>query len=67
VNCSVREVIQETYSVTELLERKKELQAKLTSTTLSEEEMWEIKNLMSLVNKRIQLMNDLLVGFQPQF
>ena len=63
----MREVIQESYSVTELLETKKELQAKLTSTSLSEAEMWETKNLMSLVNKRIQLMNDLLVGFHPQF
>jgi hypothetical protein len=60
-----REMIQESYSVQELLEQRKHLRNRLSSGSLTEEEAWEIDELISMINKRVRLMSELLIGLKP--
>jgi hypothetical protein len=60
-----REMIQESYSVQELLEQRKHLKSRLSSDSLTQEEAWEIDELVSMINKRIRLMSELLIGLRP--
>ncbi|MEW9672295.1 hypothetical protein [Ammoniphilus sp. 3BR4] len=56
--------IEEIYSIQELEEKKKQLRDQLQQPDLSEVEKWEVNDLIETINKRIRLMNDLMVGFQ---
>lgn len=59
--------IEEIYSIQELEEKKKQLRDHLQQPNLSEVEKWEVNDLIETINKRIRLMNDLMVGFQVNF
>ncbi|RXT09077.1 hypothetical protein [Ammoniphilus sp. CFH 90114] len=54
--------IEEIYSIQELEERKKQLRDHLQHSCLSEVEIWEVNDLIDTINKRIRLMNDLMIG-----
>jgi|GEM_PF-3372758 len=56
------ESIQETYNIGELINQRNRLKNMLSSTTLTEEEKWEADYLLQTVNRRIRLLNDLLIG-----
>lgn len=56
-----KEMIEETYSVQELEEHKRQLKKFLQSEDLTEEEKWELNDLLDTVNKRIRLMSELLI------
>ncbi|MBP1932952.1 hypothetical protein [Ammoniphilus resinae] len=56
------ESIQETYNIGELINQRNRLKNMLSSASLSEEEKWEADYLLQSVNRRIRLLNDLLLG-----
>ncbi|RXT08753.1 hypothetical protein [Ammoniphilus sp. CFH 90114] len=55
-----REEIYESYSISELYAKRKDLIEALNVNKLSEYETIEVHNLISVINQRIQLMNELL-------
>lgn len=57
--------IEEIYSIKELEERRRLLRQQLQQSTLSAVETCEIEDLIDTINKRIRLMNDLMIGLQP--
>lgn len=56
------ESIQETYNIGELVNHRNRLKNMLSSATLTDEEKWEADHLLQTVNRRIRLLNDLLIG-----
>lgn len=61
------ENIQETYNVQELRKQRDKLKNQLETAKLTDDEKWEIDFLLKLINKRIRLMTDLLVGIPLEF
>ncbi|MEW9671790.1 hypothetical protein ABLT31_23445 [Ammoniphilus sp. 3BR4] len=55
-----REEIYESYSISELDAKRKDLIEALSISKLSDYETIEVNNLISLISQRIQLMNELL-------
>lgn len=58
-----REMIEETYCVQELEEKKRQLKKFLQCEDLTEDEKWELNDLLDTVNKRIRLMSELLIEY----
>ncbi|RKD22737.1 hypothetical protein BEP19_10825 [Ammoniphilus oxalaticus] len=56
-----RETIEQTYSVKELEDKRKELRLKLKDSNLTEEEKWDYNDLLRRIDKRLRLMRDLLI------
>jgi hypothetical protein len=61
-----QEMIQETYNVQELQLQRDKLKSKLETNTLTDDEKWEVQFFLDLINKRIRLMTDLLIGIPLQ-
>lgn len=59
-----REMIEQTYCVQELEDRKKELKDKLKNPNLTEIEKWDYNDLLRRTEKRLRLMRDLLIGLK---
>ncbi|WP_134702134.1 hypothetical protein [Ammoniphilus sp. YIM 78166] len=57
--------IEEIYSIKELEDRRRLLRQQLQQSTLSAVETCEIEDVIDTINKRIRLMNDLMIGLQP--
>ncbi len=55
-----REEICESYSISELDSKRRDLIEALTISGLSDYETMEVNNLISLINQRIQIMNEIL-------
>ncbi len=58
-----REMIEETYCIQELEEKKRQLKKFLQCEDLTEDEKWELNDLLDTVNKRIRLMSELLIEY----
>lgn len=56
-----REMIEETYNVQELENKKKEIKGILQNSSLSSEEEWDYTDLLERINKRLRLMRELLI------
>ncbi len=55
-----REEICESYSISELDSKRRDLMEALSLAGLSDYETMEVNNLISLINQRIQIMNEIL-------
>lgn len=60
----IREIIEETYNVRELENRKKEIKGILQNATLSGEEEWDYTDLLQRIDRRLRLMRDLLIEIE---
>lgn len=56
-------MIEETYCIQELEEKKRQLKKFLQCEDLTEDEKWELNDLLDTVNKRIRLMSELLIEY----
>ena len=56
-----REMIEETYNIEELENKKNEIKELLQNPSLSSEEEWDYTDLLKRINKRLRLMRELLI------
>jgi len=56
-----RQMIEETYNIQELENKKKEIKGILQNSPLSSEEEWDYTDLLKRIDKRLRLMRELLI------